>query len=72
MSVLFDWTQYSEQYFIDEQFFPQLDMKLVKDNIDACNDCEIKLQMYMAHRVSYTNQNTIQKKKEESEIDKLK
>ena len=57
---------------IDEHYFPQSDTEMVKDAVEACNDCEIKLQMYMAHQVRCTNQNVSLKKIEENMIDKLK
>ena len=43
-----------------------------KEMKEMCNNFEIKLQMYMAHRVSCTNQNTAPKNLEKSKIDKLK
>ena len=57
---------------IDEQYFPQSNTEMVQDAIEACDDCENKLQMYMAHRVRCTNQNTALQKIEDGMIDKLK
>ena len=49
---------------IDEQYFSQWDMEMAKGAIEACNDCEIKLHMYVhgppgqAHQSKYCTKKT--------------
>jgi len=57
---------------IDEQYFTQDDRAMVQDAIQACNDCESKIQMYMAHRARCSNQNLALEQTEHDMVKKLK